>query len=119
MGVFAPRQIRKYRRFSNRMYRLCPWLWFGGIPTIFVTSLTLGHDSPWVLVACVLTIYPAIFIWLSLPAFEGLWKVLLRTPRTKSVRAWIAFAFILSISIVWTAFGVVLLAAAIWQLLAA
>jgi len=47
MGVFAPKQIRKYRRYS-RIECIASARGSGsrGIPTIFVTSLTLGHDSP-------------------------------------------------------------------------
>ncbi len=117
MSLFAPKHIRKYRRFSNSLFRICPWLWMGGVPAILITSLVFGHESPWVMLACVLTILPALFIWFSVPAVEGAWWILLRTPWGQPAVAWLRFSAMLAVAVAFVALGVAVLVGGIWRLI--
>jgi hypothetical protein len=119
MDTFAPKHIRPYRRFSNRMAPLARWLWFLGVPVVLGTVFLFGHDSASVLVACLLTIYPALLLMLAVPAFEGLWKLALRAPAGKSAAAshWLWFAIWFVVGMLLFLVGIGPLVAALWHLL--
>jgi hypothetical protein len=118
--AFDPWQVRRVRRLSNRLLRFAPWLWFGGLAVVLLVALLSRNDPWWVLLACALTVYPALFIWVGLPAFEGLWKLLLRAPvrarQSLARRLW--WAALAAIGVVLVAAGLAPLLAAVWHLLA-
>ena len=117
--TFAPRNLRPYQRFVNRLTPYFPRLWYVGIPVIAITSLVTGHDTFWVLLACNLTIYPALFIFFSLPAIGAIWRILLRAPIGKPISAWLGFLLVLAFPTVFFCFGFLIYASAIWHMVSA
>ena len=120
--IFGPWQLRKFHRLSNKLSRAAPWLWYGGLVGVVLTTFLFRGDSRWVLLVCVVTIYPALFLWAGLGGVEGLWKIMLRAPWTRgpsTVRAWTAFMLVAGIAMVFLGLGVLPLVAAIWHLMAA
>jgi hypothetical protein len=79
-----------------------------------------GNEPWWILLACALTVYPALFIWIGLPAFEGLWKLLLRAPALTgpSLAGRLAWLGVAAAGAAFFAFGFVPLVVAAWHLLA-
>ena len=117
--LFAPRNLRPYQRIVDRLTPYFPRLWYIGIPAIAITSFVTGHDTFWVLLACNLTIYPALFIFFSLPAIGAIWRILLRAPVGKPIGAWLGFLLVLAFPTVFFCFGFVIYASAIWHMVSA
>jgi hypothetical protein len=58
-------------------------LWFGGFVASILTVIVTRNDPWWLLLVCASTLYPALFLWFSVGAFEGLWRLYLRPPWAK------------------------------------
>jgi hypothetical protein len=116
---FGPWRVRRFRRLSNKLLRLGLWLWFGGLAAVGLAALFSGNDPWWVLLACVLTVYPALLILVGLPAFEGLWKVLLRAPGLKgsSLAGRLGWLGVATMGVAFLALGLMPLVLAAWHLL--
>ena len=118
--AFGPWQVRRFRRWTDRLWRLAPWLWFGGLAVVALAGFLSGGDRWWIRLACALTVYPALFIWIGLPAVEGLWKLFLRAPvRTgPSAAGRLGWLVRVAVCIVFLAVGLAPLLVTAWHLLA-